>query len=69
MKSSSGHLEAERFAEAMAEIAALREPIDAFFDHVTVNSEKADLRANRLRLLNRIRTSLNTVADFSMIEG
>ena len=53
----------------MAEIAVLRGPIDDFFDHVTVNTEDADLRANRLKLLNQIRSSLEAVADFSKIEG
>lgn len=69
LKSSAGHLGAERFEAAMAEIAVLRAPIDDFFDHVTVNTEEADLRANRLKLLNQIRSSLEAVADFSKIEG
>jgi len=59
----------ERFEDAMAAIAALRAPIDAFFENVTVNAEDADTRANRLRLLSAIRGSLNAVADFSKIEG
>lgn len=59
----------ERFEDAMAAIAALRAPIDAFFENVTVNAEEADTRANRLRLLSAIRGSLNAVADFSKIEG
>lgn len=65
----SGHLRNEDFEAAMAEIASLRGPIDSFFDHVTVNVEVPELRANRLRLLNQIRSSLNSVADFSKIEG
>ncbi|MFT5539572.1 MAG: glycyl-tRNA synthetase beta chain, partial [Alphaproteobacteria bacterium] len=60
---------AEKFGDAMAALAHLREPVDAFFDHVTVNCEDQGLRANRLRLLSRIRTALNQVADFSKIEG
>ncbi|MGA9604914.1 MAG: glycine--tRNA ligase subunit beta, partial [Methyloceanibacter sp.] len=59
----------EDFEAAMAEMAKLRKPVDEFFDHVTVNSTEADLRANRLRLLNRIRATTLTVADFSKIEG
>ncbi len=53
----------------MAEMARLRAPVDDFFDHVTVNATEPDLRANRLRLLNRIRATTETVADFSKIEG
>jgi glycyl-tRNA synthetase beta chain len=59
----------EDFEAAMAEMARLRAPVDDFFDQVTVNTEDAKLRANRLRLLNRIRATTSTVADFSKIEG
>ena len=59
----------EDFAAAMSEMAKLRAPVDAFFDFVTVNTQEPDLRANRLRLLNRIRATTLTVADFSKIEG
>jgi glycyl-tRNA synthetase beta chain len=47
----------------------LRRPVDEFFARVTVNCDNRDLRANRLRLLARIRDTLNQVADFSQIEG
>ena len=53
----------------MSEMAKLRAPVDAFFDFVTVNTQEPDLRANRLRLLNRVRATTLTVADFSKIEG
>jgi glycyl-tRNA synthetase beta chain len=59
----------EDFAAAMSAIARLRVPVDAFFDHVTVNADEPELRKNRLRLLNRIRATTLTVADFSKIEG
>ena len=59
----------ERFADAMAVLAELRAPVDAFFDHVTVNCDEPELRANRLRLLSRIRSALGGVADFSKIDG
>jgi glycyl-tRNA synthetase beta chain len=62
-------IESENFAGAMATLAQLRQPVDAFFDKVTVNCDDADLRANRLRLLSGIRATLNQVADFSQIEG
>ena len=60
----------EDFAEAMNAFAGLRAPIDSFFDKVTVNvTDKPDLRLNRLKLLNRIRATMDSVADFSRIEG
>ena len=59
----------EEFGVAMAALATLRRPVDAFFDRVTVNDEDAALRENRLRLLSRIRATLNRVADFAQIEG
>jgi glycyl-tRNA synthetase beta chain len=62
-------LEREEFEKAMSELARLRRPVDDFFDKVTVNTEDAALRENRLRLLSRIRATLNRVADFSQIEG
>ena len=62
-------LKKEDFTGAMAAMAALRRPMDAFFDEVMVNSDKVDLRANRLRLLSKIGQTLSHVADFSKIEG
>ncbi len=59
----------ERFDRAMNEFARLRRPVDDFFDHVTVNCDDPALRVNRLRLLSRIRATMNRVADFSRIEG
>lgn len=60
---------AEDFAVAMSAMAALRGPVDAFFDSVTVNADDPALRANRLKLLAEIRATLHRVADFSKIEG
>jgi glycyl-tRNA synthetase beta chain len=63
-------LAAEDFAGAMKAFAGLRAPIDALFDKVTVNvTDKPELRLNRLKLLNQIRATMDTVADFSKIEG
>jgi glycyl-tRNA synthetase beta chain len=62
-------VKAENFAAAMSALSALRGPVDAFFDKVTVNDADAALRRNRLSLLAQIRSSLGTVADFSRIEG
>jgi glycyl-tRNA synthetase beta chain len=62
-------LEAEDFTAAMAALAMLRAPIDAFFESVTVNSDDALLRRNRLLLLSDIRAAIHAVADFGRIEG
>jgi glycyl-tRNA synthetase beta chain len=63
-------LQREDFAGAMRAFADLRGPIDSFFEKVTVNvAEKPDLRLNRLKLLNQIRATMDSVADFSRIEG
>jgi glycyl-tRNA synthetase beta chain len=59
----------EDFAAAMHAMAKLRPHVDAFFDEVTVNAPEPEVRANRLRLLNGIRTATRAVADFSRIEG
>jgi glycyl-tRNA synthetase beta chain len=60
---------AEKFAEAMTALSTLRAPIDAFFDKVTVNADKPELRANRLALLQRFIAATATVADLSKLEG
>jgi glycyl-tRNA synthetase beta chain len=67
-KAASG-IDKEDFTAAMAALASLRKPIDAFFDHVTVNDPDAAKRERRLNLLMRFRDAVNRVADFSKIEG
>ncbi len=62
-------IEREDFEAAMAALARLRQPVDEFFEKVTVNAEDPTLRENRLKLLSRIRDVARTVADFSRIEG
>ena len=62
-------LAAEDFAGAMAALATLRAPIDAFFDSVTVNDNDPAKRRARLGLLDRFRAAVHKVADFSRIEG
>jgi glycyl-tRNA synthetase beta chain len=62
-------LDEEHFDRAMGRLATLRQTVDEFFDKVTVNVGEQKLRANRLRLLSRIRAAMNRVADFSRIEG
>jgi glycyl-tRNA synthetase beta chain len=48
-------------------LAALKAPVDAFFDHVMVNAEDAALRANRLALLAALHAAMNRVADLSRL--
>jgi len=62
-------VEAEDFEGAMAALASLRAPVDAFFDKVTVNDPDPARRAARLDLLARMRAAVHQVADFSRIEG
>ena len=60
---------AERFVEAMGVMAALRGPVDAFFEKVRVNDDNPAVRKARLELLARLRATLHLAADFSKIEG
>ncbi len=57
------------FSAAMQALAALRRPVDAFFEAVLVNDEDGFVRANRLALLARIRGATGQMADFSKIAG
>lgn len=59
----------ERFTDAMAALASLRAPIDAFFDGVMVNDPDEAIRKYRLDLLQRFTSAVHGVADFSKIEG
>ncbi len=62
-------LKAEDFPTAMSAMAALRGPIDAFFEDVQVNTDNDILRRNRLNLLSQIRQVCSSVADLTRIEG
>jgi glycyl-tRNA synthetase beta chain len=59
----------EDFTAAMAAMAGLRAPIDAFFDAVQVNADSPMVRRNRLNLLHRIRAICGQVADLTRLEG
>ena len=59
----------DEFTEAMAELATLREPVDAFFEAVLVNDPEPAIRINRLNLLGRLRQTMHLVADFSKVAG
>ncbi len=62
-------MDAEDFAKAMQAMAALRAPIDAFFEAVQVNTDNQIVRRNRLNLLHRIRATCLAVADLTRLEG
>ncbi|MDR1425166.1 MAG: glycine--tRNA ligase subunit beta [Azoarcus sp.] len=57
------------YTASLKTLAALRAPVDEFFDKVMVNAEEAALRANRLALLKRLRSAMNRVADLSKLSG
>ena len=63
-------LEKEEYKQAMSMLASLRAPVDLFFEKIMVNvKDNESLRSNRLRLLDRIRILIDSIADFSKIEG
>jgi len=62
-------MKAQDFTTAMSAMAALRPPLDAFFEAVQINADNDIIRRNRLNLLGRIRTLCSSVADLTRIEG
>jgi glycyl-tRNA synthetase beta chain len=59
--------DARQYSLALAQLASLREPVDAFFEGVMVNAENADVRANRYALLAKLRGLFLGVADISVL--
>ncbi|PIT76056.1 glycine--tRNA ligase subunit beta [Limnohabitans sp. JirII-31] len=59
--------EAGDYTASLKTLAALREPVDAFFDGVMVNAEQMDLRLNRQGLLKSLHLAMNRVADLSCL--
>lgn len=55
------------YTASLQVLAALKAPVDAFFDKVMVNAEDAALKANRLALLNQLHRTMNRVADLSRL--
>ncbi|KAA1190561.1 glycine--tRNA ligase subunit beta [Pseudohalioglobus sediminis] len=64
---ADGHLQQAEYREALASLAALRAPVDQFFDDVMVNAEDQALRNNRLNLLKQLRDQFLAVADISQL--
>lgn len=67
--SVGSHTARDDYKGAMAELATLRAPVDAFFEAVLVNDPEQAIRANRLNLLARLRNTMHLVADFSKVAG
>ncbi|OUY06596.1 glycine--tRNA ligase subunit beta [Acinetobacter populi] len=61
-------LASRNYTEALSKLAALRAPIDAFFENVMVMADDAELKANRLRLLAQLRGLFTAVADISVLQ-
>ena len=55
------------YTASLSALAALRTPVDAFFDNVMVNAEDRALRANRLALLSQLHQAMNRIADISKL--
>ncbi|NBT92367.1 MAG: glycine--tRNA ligase subunit beta, partial [Betaproteobacteria bacterium] len=55
------------YTASLQALAALRAPVDAFFDGVMVNSDDPALKANRLALLQQLHSAMNRVADLSKL--
>ena len=64
---ASAQFDAGDYAASLQTLAALREPVDAFFEGVMVNAEQLDLRLNRLGLLATLHQAMNRVADLSKL--
>ncbi|MCR6673513.1 glycine--tRNA ligase subunit beta [Devosia ginsengisoli] len=65
----TSHVAKDDYKGAMAELATLRAPVDAFFTAVLVNDADPAVRTNRLNLLARLRDTMHLVADFSKVAG
>jgi glycyl-tRNA synthetase beta chain len=55
------------YTTSLQKLAALKTPVDAFFDQVMVNADDPALKANRLALLNQLHQTMNRVADLSRL--
>jgi glycyl-tRNA synthetase beta chain len=64
---SAAQFEAGQYTASLQTLAALRAPVDAFFDDVMVNAEQEDVRLNRLGLLKTLHEAMNRVADLSRL--
>lgn len=66
---AQAQFESGDYATSLHTLAALRAPVDAFFEEVMVNAPEIDLRLNRLGLLQALHHAMNRVADLSRLDG
>ena len=64
---AQAQFESGDYTASLQSLAALRAPVDAFFDGVMVNAEAVDVRLNRLGLLQSLHNAMNRVADLSKL--
>jgi glycyl-tRNA synthetase beta chain len=67
LPASQAAFQSGELTRSMQLLAALKEPVDAFFDQVMVNAPQPELRANRLALLRQLQQAMNQVADLSKL--
>ena len=60
-------LDSGNYEAALSRLAALKEPVDRFFDTVMVMDEDPELRANRLALLDQLKSLFDRIADLSVL--
>lgn len=59
----------DNYQERLTRLAALRDDVDAFFDHVMVNADDPAIKANRLALLKKLQDMFGSVADISQLQS
>jgi glycyl-tRNA synthetase beta chain len=67
LPAANAKFDAGDYTASLQALAALRTPVDAFFDGVMVNADDPALRANRLGLLKSLHEAMNRVADLSRL--
>ncbi|MBV1875948.1 MAG: glycine--tRNA ligase subunit beta [Cycloclasticus sp.] len=60
-------IDEQQYIQALKVLSTLKEPIDAFFEHVFIMTDDKDLKNSRLALLNKIHSNFIKIADISMI--
>lgn len=68
IKESANAIETKDYDSTLSILARLKDPVDAFFDNVMVNSEDADEKANRLSLLSRLSQQFLSIADIGQLQ-
>jgi glycyl-tRNA synthetase beta chain len=66
-RDSAAALDAGDYAAVLARLSHLQAPVDAFFESVLVNADDPAVRANRLALLNQLKTQFGAIADIALL--